>query len=102
MPIPVSRTSNCRVEHSPSSATAGPRTVRETCPRAVNLIALLSRFSRIWRTRTPSVRIVGPGAQLGLHAVTFFHFREQFFVGQRERRGAIGHTLFQLVAVLLQ
>jgi len=55
MPRPVSRT--VTVTRSPASTT-----VRLTLPRAVNLTALVTRLSAIWRNRVRSPQTHGPAA----------------------------------------
>src|SRR5438270_737661 len=52
MPIPVSLTSKRTTTASEAAAARRARTI--TSPRSVNLSALLSRFSRIWRRRSGS------------------------------------------------
>ena len=56
--MPVSRTVKCSRLPSPVCSSPSARTVSTTSPVSVNLTALLSRFSRIWRSRvtSPSMR----------------------------------------------
>ena len=54
MPSPVSLTAAVTAIGPSASPTTSVSTVSATCPASVNLIALPSRFSRIWRSLVTS------------------------------------------------
>ena len=61
-PMPVSRTAKLSRTRCPARGSL--RTVTTTSPRSVNLTALASRLSRIWRSRVRSVPIGGRNVAL--------------------------------------
>mmetsp|Transcript_21123 Transcript_21123/g.82004 ORF Transcript_21123/g.82004 Transcript_21123/m.82004 type:complete len:293 (+) Transcript_21123:254-1132(+) len=56
-PMPVSRTVKCSRPPSPVCSSPSTATLSTTSPCSVNLTALLSRLSRIWRSRVTSPAI---------------------------------------------